>query len=422
MAGLDKRYEALPKAGEKNRIGYRRQAVSTAQLALFRLFAGIIGAFARKGSLALNYRGHEEVEFGDGSGHRFQVRLNSLKTVLRIIKDPNLGCGESYMDRGWELERGDLGGFIKMLCRNETAAEKSIPGRTIRTVRSLVPGRRNTPRKSRHNVAHHYDIGNDLYTAFLDEGMNYSCAFFEEPDQPLRAAQLNKLRTTIRRLDVPAGGRVLDIGSGWGELTRFVATETPAGHVTGITLARTQLDLARERATALEGLRPEYRLVDYRHHASDNPQAYDRIVSIGMFEHVGARHFGEYFGAIRHMLADSGQALVHTIMRQTRAETSSWIQKYIFPGGYIPTMDDTVSAARESGLELAHDPFIQDSFHYAETLRRWRRNFNEAWSRLDHDRYDDRFRRMWNFYLAGSEAAFDENGMFVAQILLKKAD
>lgn len=422
MAGLDKRYQIITDSEEGSRTGYWRLAIQTVQLLMFRMLVGIIGAFARKGSMRLNFRGLEEVEFGNGSGPDFEVRLNSLKTILRIVKDPNLGCGESYMDRGWELGRGDLGNFLKMMCRNEVTAEKSIPGRTMRAIRSLHPGQRNTPRKSRRNVAHHYDIGNDLYTAFLDEGMNYSCAFFEEPDQSLRAAQLNKLRTTIRRLDIPEGTRVLDIGSGWGELTRLIAAETQAGHVTGITLAKTQLDLARERVAGLSGTQPEYRLVDYRLHATDNPQAYDRIVSIGMFEHVGAKHFGEYFGAIRHMLAVHGQALVHSIMRRERAETSSWIAKYIFPGGYIPTLDDTLAAARDSGLELAHEPFVQKSFHYAETLRRWRRNFNDAWPGLDHERYDDRFRRMWNFYLAGSEAAFDENGMYVAQILLKKAD
>ena len=422
MAGLDKRYETIPESGSSDKIGYRRQPALAIRLVLFRLLAGIIGAFARKGSLRLNYRGLAELEFGDGSGPRFHVRLNSLNTFIRIVQDPNLGCGECYMDRGWELERGDLGGFLKMMCRNEVAAEQSIPGRTIRTIRSLAPHRQNTPRKSRRNVAHHYDIGNDLYSALLDEGMNYSCAFFEEPDQMLRAAQLNKLRTTIHRLEIPTGARVLDIGSGWGELTRLIAAETPAAHVTGITLAKTQLDLARKRAAELLGTRPEYRLIDYRHHADDHPQGYDRIVSIGMFEHVGAKHFTEYFDAISHMLADDGQALVHSIMRRERSETSSWIRKYIFPGGYIPTLEDTIAAARESGLNLAHEPFVQDSFHYAETLRRWRRNFNEAWPRLDRDRYDDRFRRMWNFYLAGSEAGFDENGMYVAQILLRKAE
>jgi cyclopropane-fatty-acyl-phospholipid synthase len=420
LAGLDKPVtENLSRPGKEPRKG---PAVRTSALLLFRSFAWIIGAFARKGSLRLNYRGAEEFEFGDGTGPQFTVRLNTLRTIFRIVRIPEMGCGESYMDEGWVLEQGDLGGFLKMMCRNQDAASLSIPGKTLRTVSSLLfRGKRNSPKKSRRNVAHHYDIGNDLYEAFLDEGMNYSCAFFAEPDQPLRDAQLNKLRTTINRLAVPDGARVLDIGSGWGELTRLIASETGASHVVGVTLAENQRDLARECADAMPGNKPDYRLVDYRVHAADNPGAYDRIVSIGMFEHVGAKHFVDYFDAVHRLLADGGQALVHSIMRLQRCETSPWMQKYIFPGGYIPTLEDTVAAAREAGLELAHAPFIHESFHYAETLRRWRQNFNETWPALDRDRYDPHFRRMWNFYLAGAEAAFDENGMFVGQILLKKA-
>jgi cyclopropane-fatty-acyl-phospholipid synthase len=286
----------------------------------------------------------------------------------------------------------------------------------------MFKGRRNNPHKSRQYVAHHYDIGNDLYANFLDEGMNYSCAFFTNSGQSLRDAQLNKLRTTIRRLAIPARARVLDIGSGWGELTRLIASESDAGPVTGITLAKTQRDFARERAAEMPGDKPEYRLIDYRVHAADSPKAYDRIVSVGMFEHVGVKHFVEFFDAAHRMLADDGQMLLHTIMRLDRSETSSWFQKYIFPGGYIPILEDTVAAAREAGLVLAQEPFIHDRFHYAETLRRWRRNFNEAWPGLDRTRYDPYFQRMWNFYLAGSEAGFEANGMFVGQLLLKKAD
>ena len=423
MAGLDKLLsDSLDRLSRANRETRKGQRASPVARALFRALAWIIGAFARKGSLRLNYRGLDEIEFGDGTGPRFMVRLNSLRTIFRIIRSPELGCGESYMDEGWVLEQGDLGGFLKMMCRNQDAANESIPGAALRGATDLLfRDRRNNPRKSRRNVAHHYDIGNDLYEGFLDEGMNYSCAFFAEPDQALRDAQLNKLRITIDRLAIPQGARVLDIGSGWGELTRLIASDTGASHVTGVTLAETQHDLARRRAAEMPGNRPEYRLVDYRIHAADNPAAYDRIVSIGMFEHVGAKHFVEYFDAVRRMLSDDGQALIHTIMRQRRCETSPWFQKYIFPGGYIPTLEDTVAAAREAGLELAHEPYIHESFHYAETLRRWRRNFNEAWPELDPSRYDPRFRRMWNFYLAGSEAGFDENGMYVGQLLLRKA-
>ena len=284
MAGLDKRYGDLSSSSRASRDTHPSRAARPGALLLFRALAGIIGAFARKGSLQLNYRGLEEVSFGDGTGTQFKVRLNSLKTIFRIVKNPDLGCGESYMDEGWVLERGDLGGFLKMMCRNRTTAQESVPGKAIRAVDALLyRGHRNNPRKSRRNVAHHYDVGNDLYEAFLDRGMNYSCAFFEQPDQPLRDAQFNKLRTTIGRLEIPEGARVLDIGSGWGELTRLIASETVAGHVTGITLAKTQLDLARKQAAEMPGMRPEYRLVDYRVHAADHPGVYDRIVSIGMF-------------------------------------------------------------------------------------------------------------------------------------------
>ena len=419
MAGLDKfAADRLSRTGRKTP---KYSDVRPGSLLLFHSFAWIIGAFASLGSLRLNYRGLEECAFGDGTGPQFRVRLNTLRTIFRIIRNPEMGCGESYMDEGWILEQGDLGGFLKMMCRNQDAASLSIPGKALRVASKLLfRGRRNNPQKSRRNVAHHYDIGNDLYEGFLDEGMNYSCAFFASPDQPLREAQLNKLHTTIDRLTVPEGARVLDIGSGWGELTRLISSETGARQVTGVTLAETQYNLARKRTNAMPGKSPEYRLIDYRVHAVDNPKAYDRIVSIGMFEHVGAKHFVDYFGAVHRMLADDGLALVHSIMRLQRSETSPWMQKYIFPGGYIPTLEDTVAAAREAGLELAHEPFVHESFHYAETLRRWRRKFNQTWPALNQDRYDPHFRRMWNFYLAGAEAAFDENGMFVGQVLLKK--
>lgn len=424
MTGLDRHYD-LHREETRKRPRPRRVALGKAnflQLLLFRMLAGVIGAFAARGSLRLNYRGLAETSFGDGRGPVFRVRVNSLRTFLRILRDPDLGGGESYMDEGWVLEEGDLGDFLKMVIRNTAHADRTLPGRALRSAWSLLfASRRNSPRRSRHNAARHYDLGNDLYRAFLDEGMNYSCAFFAEPDQSLRAAQLNKLRTTIERLQVPPGARVLDIGSGWGELTRMIAAETGAARVTGITLAENQLALARERAAAMPETRPEYRLADYRQHAADNPQAYDRIVSIGMFEHVGAPNMVDYFAATRRMLAPGGTTLVHSIMRRERSDTSSWIQRHIFPGGYIPTIADSLAAARAGGLEPVCEPFIHPSIHYAETLRRWRRNFNEAWPGLDRRRYDDRFRRMWNFYLAGSEAAFDENGMYVAQMLLKPA-
>lgn len=388
----------------------------------FRMLAPVIGAFARHGRLQINYRDLDEVEFGDGAGPLYRIRLNTLKVIARLIMNPDLGAGEGYMNGEWEVERGDLAGLIGMFSSNERSALDSVWGRRFRDARNLLhSARRISPRKARRNAAHHYDIGNELYEHFLDEGMNYSCAFFESPEQSLRDAQLNKLRTTIHRLGIKPGSRVLDIGCGWGELTRLIADETEAGQITGITLADRQLALARRAAGVRLGDRLDYRLVDYRVHAQENPGRYDHVVSVGMFEHVGAKHYVEYFSAIRHMLTDDGTALVHSIMRPERQETSAWIKKYIFPGGYIPPLEDVVSAAEQAGLELIHQPFIHESFNYAETLRRWRANFNAAWPQIRGAQYDDRFRRMWNFYLAGSEAAFDANGMYVGQLLLTKA-
>ncbi len=428
MDGTDRGYQPGAPEGPSGETAMRNQAGLPKRrgdffcVPAFRLLAPVIGAFAKGGRLDLNYRDIANARFDDGGGPLYEMRIDSLRMFPRIVRNPDLGCGESYMDGLWNLNQGDLGGFLGLTLRNEAAMARTRRGRVLAALgRMVFRTAINDPAKSRENAAHHYDIGNDLYEAFLDEGMNYSCAFFETPDQKLRDAQLNKLRVTVSRLGVEPDMRVLDIGSGWGELGRTVVRETKAAQIVGITLAKNQLELARLRAADRFGNRLAYRLADYRVHAAENPGTYDRIVSVGMFEHVGRKHFVKYFAMIRKMLSDGGLTLVHSIMRRHRAETSAWITRYIFPGGYIPTLEDTVAAAREAGLELAHEPFIHKSFHYARTLRLWRRNFSDAWPGLDRTKYDERFRRMWVFYLASSEAAFDANGMNVAQVLLRKA-
>jgi cyclopropane-fatty-acyl-phospholipid synthase len=213
---------------------------------------------------------------------------------------------------------------------------------------------------------------------------------------------------------------VLDIGCGWGAMTRLIAKETPAEHIVGITLAKEQLALARDRALREYGNRLRYLLADYRDHAVENPDRYDRIVSIGMFEHVGRPQFETYFRSIERMLRPGGRALVHSIIKPVKGKTSPWVQKYIFPGGYIPTLQELTGSAMDAGLNLVDAPYIHDSFNYAQTLKHWRERFNKAYAKLDRQRYDARFRRMWNFYLAGSEAAFDAAGFSVAQAVFQK--
>lgn len=389
----------------------------------FHLGMAVARLVFRRGNLTIRFRNEAPVSLGDGSGPATIVEIDSPQFLRRLLPSPDMAVGEGYMRGEWSLASGNLADAIGVLLMADDDLRKRLIVRALSTVAQVLadPHKTNDPRHSRSNVAHHYDIGNDLYRVFLDEGMNYSCAFFETPDQSLRDAQLNKLRTSIRRLGVEPGMFVLDIGCGWGELTRLITDETEAQRVLGITLAEEQCRLARDRIAPHHANRLSYLLEDYRLHARHNAGTYDRIVSIGMFEHVGKHHFADYFKAIAKLLKPGGAALVHSIIRPSPSFTSPWVDKYIFPGGYIPTLDDMTDNARAAGLTLSTDPFVHESFHYANTLRHWRQRFNAGFASLDHDHYDDRFRRMWNFYLAGSESAFDKTGFRVAQIRVEKA-
>jgi cyclopropane-fatty-acyl-phospholipid synthase len=278
--------------------------------------------------------------------------------------------------------------------------------------------------ESKDYIQSHYDIGNDLYKSFLDEGMNYSCAFFAGRDISLRDAQLNKIRTTIDRLGIEPGMKVLDIGCGWGEACRIAAAETGAAEVTGVTLAERQLQVARERAQGMENP-PSYLLEDYRQHAETHEGHYDRIFSIGMFEHVGGDQYRTYFRAIRRQLAGGGRALVHSILNASmepgQSLNSPWLETYIFPGGRIPDLSEMLDAAEQEGLKPYHAPYLQPPSDYAETLRRWRANFIRNAGGLDPSEYDDRFRRMWVYYLAMCEAMFEGCGFQVGQVVFEKA-
>jgi cyclopropane-fatty-acyl-phospholipid synthase len=322
------------------------------------------------------------------------------------------------------MEEGDIGAFITMLARNLQRVLDGPAGFALAPVlRKRLQARTRGLAESKSYISSHYDIGNDLYELFLDSGMNYSCAFFEGRNISLRDAQLNKIRTTLRRLGVRPGMKVLDIGCGWGEACRVAAAEAGAD-VTGVTLAENQLAVAVQRAAGMENA-PSYLLEDYRRHAETHEGHYDRIFSIGMFEHVGEDQYGTYFAAIRRQLAEGGRALVHSIsnaaMKPGQSLNSPWLEKYIFPGGRIPDLPEMIAAARREGLELAHAPYLQPSADYAETLRRWRANFLLNAYKLDPAKYDERFRRMWVYYLAMCEAMFDGCGFQVCQLVLRRA-
>ena len=382
----------------------------------------MLGILVRQGRVRLQYRDLWQATLGNGTGPLYKMQVDSLRLFPSLLANAELGFGESYMNGFWHLEDDDLADLIGVLLQNHEAFQERAFVRLADACRDAIEPRhkQNTPNSSRRNVAHHYDIGNDLYQAFLDEGMNYSCAFFASPDQTLREAQLNKLHTSMQRLRVGPGMAVIDIGCGWGELTRMISRETDAAHVVGITLADEQRTMASERMPTELGNRLSYELEDYRLHGAIHAGEYDRAVSIGMFEHVGRRHFSEFFATVRRLLKADGRALVHTIIRPRAGNTSTFIDKYIFPGGYIPTLDELLVGAAQGGMVPEREPYLHDGANYARTLRHWRRRFNAAFQTLDQSKYGERFHRMWTFYLAASEAAFSATGFGVVQVPLRK--
>ncbi|MGE3301894.1 MAG: class I SAM-dependent methyltransferase [Hyphomonadaceae bacterium] len=343
------------------------------------------------------------------------IRLADWATVRRILRDPSLGLGEAYMDGGLVFESGDIYVLLDMAARNARNRARLL-GPLGWARRKLLGAMRqiNTRARAARNVEHHYDLSLDLYRLFLDSDLQYSCAYFTHPGATLEEAQAAKKRHIQAKLLLEPGMRVLDIGCGWGGLGLTLAG-TADVDVTGLTLAHEQHALANARA-ARAGLadKAHFELTDYR----DAVGPYDRIVSVGMFEHVGRPNYRTYFEKVAHLLNESGVALIHSIVQaHGHVTTSGFIDKYIFPGGYIPTLSEVIPAIEASGLHVTDIEILR--LHYADTLRAWRTRFmarREEAKAL----YDEAFCRMWEFYLAGSEAAFRRGGLAVFQIQLSK--
>lgn len=362
----------------------------------------------------------------DGRHHRIgagpptlTLRLHDRAVERDLLINPRLRFGEAYMDGRLSIEGGTIYDLLSMLMSGS-----EVQGALGRAVGALSPLLRlmqqhNPMRRSRRNVEHHYNLSRRFYELFLDRDMQYSCAYFSEPGMSLDDAQEAKKRHIAAKLLLAPGMRVLDIGCGWGGMALYLARHTGA-RVTGITLSSEQLAVAKRRADEA-GLadRVTFELRDYREFAAAHPAAFDRIVSVGMFEHVGVPHYRDYFDAVRGMLNDDGVALIHSIGRlDTPGTTNPWIRKYIFPGGYSPALSEVLPVIERSGLLTTDLEVLR--LHYAETLRHWRTRFD---ARREEAKalYDERFCRMWEFYLAGAELSFRLQGHMVFQVQLARS-
>ena len=370
----------------------------------------LLEKFIHQGRLTVIGPNGRERTFGEGEP-RASWHLNRPSTFPRILRNPPLNLGETYMDGEWDVGEGTLHDLLTILRIN---LEPRIPGRGwLKPLRAALRSW-NGLAASRRNVSHHYDLDEPLFRACLDADMHYSCAYFTDPLASLEEAQAAKCRHIAAKLNLEPGQKVLDIGCGWGSLAMHLA-ERHGVAVTGLTLSAEQLRVARETARRrwLESS-VEFRLEDYREHAG----AYDRIVSVGMFEHVGKPRYAAFFNKVAASLATDGVALLHTIASKARPESlNPWIRRHVFPGGYIPSLSDIAPFVERAGLMSADIEVLR--IHYALTLKAWSRRFQQRRQQFV-DSKGERFCRMWEFYLAVSQTAFEVGDLVVLQWQLTK--
>jgi len=379
-----------------------------------RLLRYFLGQFLRRGTMHFTTASGAQFCCGDGTGRQVSVRFLSRDAERRILLNPELALGEAYMDGTFVVENASIADALEILL----AQPDMVPrwAALQRWLRYLARHLRqlNLPGRSRKNVARHYDLDGRLYSLFLDADKQYSCAYFDTPDATLDDAQLAKKRHVAAKLLVEPRQRVLDIGSGWGGLALYLA-EIAGAKVTGVTLSNEQWQASTARAgeKGLSGA-ATFLLQDYRE--VEGP--FDRIASVGMFEHVGVDFYERYFRRCAELMSENGVMLLHSIGRSEGPDASNpWFAKYIFPGGYIPALSEVLPAIERAGLLVCDIEILR--LHYAETLKAWRERFmarREEAVRL----YDERFARMWEFYLAASEMGFRQQNMMVFQIQLTR--
>ncbi len=385
------------------------------------LLERILSGRIHHGTLTIVNRSDKRQTFGSQTAGWPDVilRINAPDAERRIVLNPRLGLGETYMDGGVSVDDDDIMGLVELVRRNNPWEKggaigsgkplKQLLGRAMRPFQQL-----NNLASSRSNVAHHYDLSNEFYKMWLDDDMQYSCAYWADGVKTLNDAQTAKKAHIAAKLALAPGQRVLDIGCGWGGLALYL-NKVAGVEVLGITLSEEQLKLARQRAEAA-GVADKVRfeLLDYRVLAKRAPGYFDRIVSVGMFEHVGVPQFDTFFRSCANLMKDDGVMLLHTIGRFGKpSSTDAFTRKYIFPGGYIPALSETLASAEKFKLIVSDVETLR--LHYALTLREWYKRVQANRAAII-AQYDERFYRMWTFYLAGATAAFESGGMGNYQI------
>jgi cyclopropane-fatty-acyl-phospholipid synthase len=376
------------------------------------LIGRLIDKLLTKGSITLLTPGKAPQTYGAGGGKHLTVRLTDRRVGFDILKSPSLGVGEAYMDGRLIIEDGTILDLLEMVQESnrwEDGSEAKALGRDLK--RLLRKLKRNDPTRSRRNVAHHYDLSDELYELFLDDDKQYSCAYFTTPDNSLEQAQADKKAHIAAKLDLKPGQRVLDIGCGWGGMALYLH-KVAGVDVLGITLSEHQLKIARQRAAAAGvSNRVKFELIDYRL-VRDR---FDRIVSVGMFEHVGRKHYNEFFAKCRELLKPDGVMLLHTIgeLGEPASGPDPFTDKYIFPGYHLPSLSEMVTASERVRLIASDVETLR--LHYAYTLRHWLEQATKARKQIE-ALYDERFFRMWEFYLAGGIVMFESGAACNYQI------
>jgi cyclopropane-fatty-acyl-phospholipid synthase len=376
----------------------------------------ILSSLVKTGDLTVTDWNGRVCQYGDGKHPKSHIKFASASAARRMAIDPDMYIGESYMDGSLMIVSGSISDFLHIAMQNVGTDNYHPMHRALDRARMALRRihQHNPVGKAKDNVAHHYDLSGAIYDLFLDRDRQYSCAYFESKNSTLEDAQLAKKRHIAAKLDIKPGMKVLDIGSGWGGLGLYLA-EVCEAEVTGVTLSEEQFKLSNERAQQ-RGIKghTQFLLKDYR----ELEGQFDRIVSVGMFEHVGVGHFPEFFGKVTTLLKGDGAAVLHSINRSNGpGATSAWIKKYIFPGGYVPALSEVLPHIEQAGLYVTDIEVLR--LHYAETLKEWGHRFETNRAKAA-EIYDERFCRMWEFYLAASEMAFRFSGMNNFQIQFSK--